>query len=150
MKWLTNILVDEKSQELRRLRDEKISNIKSMMNVLDWNTDSDDGVRLSKENLSSEWTEFVPGMNVKILDIDPCEDVTALLCHVLYPFEMETHWHIEEETTLCLNIPMIDGETGGRTERGYSIRWGANEKHKPKFPEPGFIIVIFDPALPEK
>lgn len=139
-----------KDKEREALKNEvrtKINSIHEKFSQLDWNTESDGKAELSLRGLSKEWGPFVEGMDCRILDLGDSTNVTVVQCRVLFPFEMERHWHFESEVTISLDLEMIDMETGITYGPLDSVKWGSNVKHRPKFITTGMILVIFSPAL---
>ena len=141
---------DKEHEKLRREVRNKVSELHGHLAMLDWNTEDDDGqIEMTLEGLSHEWKQFVDGMNCKIMDVEPYNGGTLVLCEIWKPFRMQKQWHFPVEVTLSLDVTMIDRNSGRKVNPGESIRWNSNEKHTPEFLDTGFIIVVFTPQLKE-
>ena len=146
-KWKNPFIKDPELSQLRKETRAKVDKINSIISVLDWNVSDGGVVNLDMKGISTDWSEFVPGMECRILENSPLSAITIVECKILHPFEMQRHWHFETEVIISSNLDMIDMETGKQIGPMETIRFDKNQKHRPKFLQAGTIIVIFSPQL---
>lgn len=149
MKALVNFFSTH-DPELKQLREEKREKMKRIERFLelDFVTEGANGERVVDVSaLSEQWSEFMPGMDLRLADIEGFNKGTVVKCRVRAGTLMERHWHREAESLFMLSGTMKDEETGRIVKAGESMQFAARQWHQPHYLEDSYVLLLWVPPL---
>ena len=138
---------DPEHEQLRQELRLKKKRIEQMLE-LDMMTEGTHGETIvDVSTLSHEWSEFAPGMDLRLAEIDGFTTGTVVKCRVHGPQLMPRHWHREAESVFLISGTMRDEETGKVIHAGESMFFRARQWHQPNYLEESYALLLWIPPL---